>query len=218
MISDPYKVLGVSPDATDEEIKKAYRALSRKYHPDANVGAPNIKEIEEKFKEIQAAYQQIMDARERGESGYGHSQSSYGGYGGFGRGFGGYGNQSSGDYGSTNEDSLRYQAAANYINARHFQEALNVLSSISDRQAPWYYYSALAHMGLGNNIKAMDYARQANAMDPANPRYQQLLDQLESGGSWYNTMGDSYGMPMAGDNWCVKLCLVNLCWNCCGPC
>ena len=58
---DPYKVLGVSYDATEDEIKKAYRALSRKYHPDANVGKPNQKELEEKFKEVQQAYSMIMD-------------------------------------------------------------------------------------------------------------------------------------------------------------
>lgn len=62
---DPYKVLGVSYDATEDEIKKAYRALSRKYHPDANVGKPNQKELEEKFKEVQQAYSMIMDPAPR---------------------------------------------------------------------------------------------------------------------------------------------------------
>ena len=61
---DPYKILGISYDATEEEIKKAYRALSRKYHPDANVGKPNQKELEEKFKEVQQAYSMIMDQRQ----------------------------------------------------------------------------------------------------------------------------------------------------------
>ena len=57
---NPYEVLGVSPAATDEEIKKAYRALSRKYHPDANINSPNKAEAEERFKEVQQAYDQIM--------------------------------------------------------------------------------------------------------------------------------------------------------------
>ena len=65
---NPYGVLGVSPSATDEEIKKAYRALSRKYHPDANINNPNKDQAEEKFKEIQAAYQQIMKERTEGDS------------------------------------------------------------------------------------------------------------------------------------------------------
>ena len=81
---DPYSVLGVSRNATDEEIKKAYRKLSRKYHPDANINNPNKDQAEEKFKEVQQAYEQIMRERE-----YGSSGGSSGGYGGYG--YGGFG-------------------------------------------------------------------------------------------------------------------------------
>ena len=55
-MKNPYEVLGVSPGATDEEIKKAYRKLSRIYHPDANINSPNKAQAEEKFKEVQQAY------------------------------------------------------------------------------------------------------------------------------------------------------------------
>ena len=78
MTYDPYSVLGVSRDASEEEIKKAYKALSRKYHPDANINNPNRDQAEEKFKEIQAAYQQIMKERTEGYSyggGYGRQLS-----------------------------------------------------------------------------------------------------------------------------------------------
>ena len=74
MTYDPYSILGVSRDASEEEIKKAYKTLSRKYHPDANINNPNKDQAEEKFKEIQAAYQQIMKERTEGQS-----------YGGFGQ-------------------------------------------------------------------------------------------------------------------------------------
>ena len=66
---DPYSVLGISRDASDEEIKKAYRKLSRKYHPDANINNPNKAQAEEKFKEVQQAYEQIMKEKEYGTSG-----------------------------------------------------------------------------------------------------------------------------------------------------
>lgn len=66
---DPYSVLGVSRNATDEEIKKAYRKLSRKYHPDANINNPNKDQAEEKFKEVQQAYEQIMRERRVWSSG-----------------------------------------------------------------------------------------------------------------------------------------------------
>ena len=80
---DPYSVLGVSRDASDEEIKKAYRRLSRKYHPDANINNPNKAQAEEKFKEVQQAYDQIMKEREYGSSSYGGGYNG-GGFGGFG--------------------------------------------------------------------------------------------------------------------------------------
>ena len=65
-MTDPYSVLGVSRDATDEEIKKAYRTLSRKYHPDANINNPNKDKAEEMFKTIQQAYNQIMKEKQGG--------------------------------------------------------------------------------------------------------------------------------------------------------
>ena len=65
---NPYQVLGISPGASDDEIKKAYRALSRKYHPDANINNPNKAQAEEKFKEVQQAYDQIMKEKQSGGS------------------------------------------------------------------------------------------------------------------------------------------------------
>ena len=84
---NPYEVLGVSPGATDEEIKKAYRKLSRQYHPDANVNSPHPEIAEEKFKEVQQAYTQIMKEKQQGYAG-GYQNSSaqsgtYGEYGGY---------------------------------------------------------------------------------------------------------------------------------------
>ena len=75
-MTDPYEVLGVSRGASDDEIKKAYRKLSRTYHPDANINNPNKAEAEEKFKQVQQAYKQIMDEREHGTS-YQSGGSSY---------------------------------------------------------------------------------------------------------------------------------------------
>ena len=79
---DPYQVLGVSRGASDEEIKKAYRTLSRKYHPDANINNPNKAQAEEKFKEVQQAYDQIMKEKQQGGGysyGYGGTSGGYSG-------------------------------------------------------------------------------------------------------------------------------------------
>lgn len=201
-MSDPYKILGIDRSASDDEVKKAYRSMSRKYHPDANVNAPNPKEIEERFKEIQQAYHQIMEERE-----HGYSSSS----------FGGYSYQYQQRYGGAydNEDMTRMQAAANYINSHHYQEALNVLSSIKDKNAQWFFFSAVAHAGTGNNVTALDYAKKASTMDPGNIEYRQLVQQLESGGTWYQGMGNPFGSPFASNDLCTKLCMANLLCNCC---
>ena len=154
---DPYSVLGVSQNASDEEIKKAYRRLSRKYHPDANINNPNKEQAEEKFKEIQQAYQQIMREREEGSSG---ASGRYGSYGGFG----GFGGQQRSTY--EDEESVRRRAAANYVQSGHYQEAMNVLSSLSQKNGEWYYISSMANMGMGNNVKALEHIREAVRLEP----------------------------------------------------
>ena len=227
-MTDPYSVLGVDRNASDDEIKKAYRQLSRKYHPDANINNPNKDQAEAKFKEVQQAYDQIVKERERGTSdygygGYGQSQgqgyggfgTGYGGFGGFG-GFGGLGGYQQSRQDANDEDSLRLNAAANYINSRHFTEAMNVLNGITSHSARWHYLNAAANAGLGNNIEAKAHAREAVNMEPNNVQYRNFLNQMEMGGGWYQSMGQSYGRPMGGsDDFCMKLCIANMLCNCC---
>lgn len=238
-MSDPYSILGVSRSATDDEIKKAYRALSRKYHPDANINNPHKDEAEAKFKEVQQAYDQIMREREYGTSGnqgagygsggYGsggyQNSDDYGPFGGFGygpfRGF--YGEYRQGGQRSSSsesEEDMHLRAAANYINSGHYKEALNLLNSISERSAQWYYYSALANSGVGNNVIALEHAKEALRRDPNNFQYQTLVNQLESGGSWYQQRQGPYQTTFSrGNDWCLKLCIANIVCNlCCNGC
>ncbi len=213
---DPYDILGVPYGAGEEEVKKAYRKLSRIYHPDANVNNPNKAQAEEKFKEVQQAYQQIMKEKEQGSSGYGYGGAGYGSYGGGYGGFGGYGGQ----HGNTgySEDEVHMQAVRNFINNRRYQEALRLLNEMKDRGASWYYFSALANAGTGNNVTAKQHASMASSMEPNNMSYRQLVNQLENGGTWYRSMGETYGNPMnVGGDWCTRLCIANLLCNClCG--
>jgi len=231
---DPYQVLGVSRGASEEEIKKAYKTLSRKYHPDANINNPNKDQAEEKFKEVQAAYKQIMQEKTSGYSG----SSSYGGGSGYQRqnysssygsayddffnAFGGFGNFGGGYTGEQTgyEEDNHLRAAGNYIRNGYYKEARTTLDDMDPglRNARWYYYSALAHAGLGNNVAALEHARKASSMEPNNADYANLVYRFENGDSWYQTRRYSYGSPIGrGDNFCLKLCIANLICNlCCG--
>lgn len=253
-MSDPYKILGISRDATDDEVKKAYRQLSRKYHPDANINNPNKDQAEEMFKQVQQAYQQIIYEREHpyanssqssSTGGYGSAGSGSGGYAGYGSygdfwgdfgdfwsAFGGYGGYGGAGYGgrsqsqgTEDEQTIYLRAAANYINNGRYQEALNVLNSIADRTAVWYYYSALSNAGLGNNVLALQHAQKAAQMEPSNVNYQQLVSSLQSGSTWYQSRQNPYGSTISDQSGlCLKLCLANLVCNmlcggggmCCG--
>ena len=219
---DPYQVLGLSRGASDEEIKKAYRNLSRKYHPDANVNNPNKAQAEEKFKEVQQAYDQIMKEKQQGSfGGYGNGYGNAGGNGSSYGDFGGFG----GFYGNTNayrEENSKLQAAANYIRNGYYREALNVLNDIpfSERNGRWYYYSAMANRGVGNTATALEHIRRAVELEPSNIQYRQFQQNLEYGGTWYTTMGSGYESPYSGGEWCLRMILLNLFCNfcCCRPC
>ena len=205
MIDDPYKVLGVSRDASDEEIKTAYRRLAKKYHPDLN---PGDAEAAKKMQQVNAAYEQIKNPEKAAQNqrsgqsgGYGGGYyDPFGGYGPFGGGYGQYGsaNQQTGD--------SYQQAAYNYIRFGRYREAINALANSTQRNARWYYLSALANEGLGNQVTALEHIRRAVSMEPDNATYLDMLERMEHGGDTYRrTAGNFTGF--SGGSVCPSLCL-----------
>ena len=212
MIDDPYKVLGVSRDASDEDIKRAYRRLAKKYHPDLN---PGDQEASRRMQEVNAAYEQIKNPanftnqQSSGYSGYGQ------GYGGYYEPFGGYRQQQS--YGSAQTGDQYQQAAYQYIRFGRYREALNALSNASERNARWYYLSALANDGLGNQVTALEHIRRAVSMEPDNPEYLSALDQIEHGGAAYRRQAGNFRGFSMGFDPCTQMCLCYLAnIFCCG--
>ena len=163
MVQDPYKVLGVSPDASDEEIKKAYRDLTKKYHPDLN---PGDEAAASKMNDINAAYDQIKNGNVPGASGYG--QYGYGQAGAYQQyGYGGWTDWTGAQQARQTERS-EYTAAVNFIRNGMYREALNALSGVpeAERDGKWYYLSAGANMYLGNKVAALEHAKIAVRMEP----------------------------------------------------
>ena len=197
MINDPYKVLGVSPDATDEQIKQAYRRLAKKYHPDLN---PGDETAAKKMQEVNAAYEQIKNPEKASAS---QGQRGYGGYGSYDP-FGGYRQYTH----SEGADSDPYQKSAyQYIRYGDWRGALNALENSKNRNARWYYLSALANNGLGNQVTALEHIRRAVSMEPDNALYLQTLERIQNGGAAYQERAGQFrGFRMSG-NPCTGLCL-----------
>lgn len=199
---DPYAVLGVDRNASDEEIKQAYRRLAKKYHPDLN---PGDKVAAEKMQEVNAAYEQIKNpekASSQQTGGYGYGYDPFGGY----------------RHGSYNGSGDQYlDGAYRYVRMGYYREALNMLANSSNRNARWYYISALANHGLGNQVTALEHIRKAVSMEPDNQEYLYTLQQIESGGTAYRRQAGSYGGFTMRSSPCTNLLL---CWFfnlfCCG--
>ena len=197
MIENSYKILGVAPSATDEELKKAYRRLAKKYHPDAN---PDNQELAaEKMAQVNAAYDEIINFRQ----GKGAGNDPFADFAGRQTGGG---------------TSTEYTAARNFISYRRFTEAMNVLSRMESRDAQWYFLAGYAQMGLGNRAQALEWANKAVQMEPNNFEYQRLLQMLQSGGQMYTNFARGFSMPSMSNNWCCRLILINLFCNFCCRC
>lgn len=201
-MNDPYQVLGVSPSASDDEVKAAYRALAKKYHPDRNNGSP---EAEKKMMQINDAYAQIVEMRKNG------GQQSYGGYQyGYGYGYGGSG--------QAQQYMPQYDEVRRQLQYGQYQTAMQLLEQMNTQTAEWYYLVARARQGLGDDIAALNFARQAVNMEPNNFEYLSFLQQMTAGSQQYRQQGMSFGgmQNFLCQNPCLTCLLFNLC--CGGGC
>ena len=202
-MNDPYSVLGVSPNASDEEIKKAYRELARKYHPDNYQNNPLADLAEEKMKEINEAYETITKQRSGGGGSY---QRPSGGYGGqsYGGGYQ-YSHQQSGSANPT------YARIRNLINSGDLGTAERLLNEVPQKNGEWYFLSGSIAYRKGWLDEAMQNYSLACQMDPGNMEYRQALSMMQRGGG-YRPYG---GAAVDG----MDCCTTMLCLNClCGGC
>ena len=200
---DPYEVLGVSPNASDEEIKRAYRELARKYHPDNYQNNPLADLAEEKMKEINEAYDQITKQRAGGGSSgsYGGSyQSAY---------------QSSyqGGYSSASSNQT-YAQIRGMINAGDLAGAERLLYDVPQKDGEWYFLSGSIAYRKGWMDEAMQNYVRAVQLEPNNMEYRQALAIMQQGNmGGYRPAGYSSGAD-AMDCCTTMMCLNCLCSGC----
>ena len=216
MVQDPYKVLGVAPDASDEEIKKAYRDLTKKYHPDLN---PGDETAAEKMNDINAAYDAIKNGTAQANP---YAQQSYGSSGSPGYGYAGNAYQQY-DWSAWSgwnawqqaqqTERSEYTAARNFIRNGLYREALNALSGVPvpERDGRWYYLSAVSNMYSGNKIAALEQAKRAASIEPDNEEYQRLVQMLQQGGDFYRGYQQEYRGGLGFNRLCMTMCLANMC-------
>ena len=182
---DPYQVLGVPSTATDEEVKKAYRDLARKYHPDNYHDNPLADLAQERMKEINEAYEAVQSQRKAARAG-GYSGGGYGGY------QAGY--QSGGS---------RYQRIRMAISQGNLNLAEELLNAMTDHDAEWSFLKGAICYRRGWLDEARRYYQNAVNMDPDNQEYQRALDIAEGRSTAYRPEGYD----------CLRLCGATLCCN-----
>lgn len=216
MAKSPYEILGVSPNASKDEIAKAYRKLAKKYHPDLN---PGDEAAAKKMSEINAAYDQIKSGKASAYGASDSSSSSDSGWAQYDRSRGQYGGDRhyGGSYGGryTADDYARLDSVRAYIENDRYEEAINLLNSMGRRNAEWYYLSAVANHAAGNSITALQHAREAVGLEPNNLEYRRTLAEIEASGRQYRTWQSSNGFRlMNAAQCCSVLCAAEMCCLC----
>lgn len=189
-MNNPYNILGVDENATEEEIKKAYRELARKYHPDHYADNPLSDLAAEKMKEINEAYDAIINER-KAKQGAGKRNYGY--------------------------DNSQFKDVRDMINRGRIDEAQVVLDGvpIAKRNAEWYFLSGMVQYRRGYFDNAYSSFANACRLDPNNPEYAEAFKRMahrRPTGNPYRTSGN-----MGGCDAC-DCCQGLICADCCCEC
>ena len=202
-MTDPYEVLHIPSTATDEEVKKAYRELARKYHPDNYHDNPLADLAQEKMKEINAAYDTIQKDRSgRTGAAGGYARQSYGGY------------QYQQRQASAGDPAFQQVRLA--INRNDLGTAEQLLRQMSDHNGEWNFLMGIICYRRGWVDEARRYYQTACQMDPGNMEYRQTLNYVENNREAYRPEGyEVYSTGCGRGNMCGQLACFYLMCNLC---
>ena len=188
---DPYKVLGINPGATQEEIKTAYRNQVKKYHPDKYIDNPLGDLAKEKMQEINQAYEMLSGSSSK------NTNSQYSEYTGGG--------------------AASLSQVRQLINVNRVREALAALDAISNHSAEWYYLRGLCMSKMGMYAQANTFFATANRMDPSNAEYARAASNINnSNQTFYNQRSNMQGSECSTCNICSSLICADCCCECMG--
>ena len=192
-MKNPYEVLGVREGSSIDEIKKAYKELVRKYHPDQYQNHPLSDLAEEKLKEINEAYDTLSKQYDSGNVGYNGGNNGY------------RGNDSS------------FAQARNYINTGNIMAAEQLLDRSGNRTAEWFYLKGVIFMRKGWYNEAHTNLQTACSMDPSNPEYRNALNSINNSNRGFQST--SYNRRGYGnDPDMCQICSCLYCADCCCEC
>ena len=197
-MKSPYEILGIPPTASDDEVKQAYRALVRKYHPDKYRDSELADLATEKMKEINAAYEEIQKTRSAGS----HTQNTNG-----------YDYSGPRTEGASSELFRQIRALINQGEIREAELKLRAMD-VSLQNAEWHYLMGCVFIRRGYFLDGLRFFDTACQMDPSNAEYaaarEQLRAQTATYGGGYRT-SDSTGCG-------CDLCTTLICADCCCDC
>jgi molecular chaperone DnaJ len=201
-VRNPYEVLEIKEGASEEEIKKAYRDMVKKYHPDQYQNNPLSELAEDKLREINQAYEYLTNnAVNKGSNNYKGSKATWGG-------------SSQAGAGNNHHEGQLFAKIRSLIQAGNISEAERLLEELTNRNAEWYYLKGMLLLRKGWYNEAYNHIQQAVNMDPSNLEYKRALNNVNGAGNSYrqNAFGRGFGGgPSFCDTCACLVCSDSLC-------